>query len=203
LLCRSFSFILIKKEWMEQTEGSAMKIFLFLTLLLSTMSADEIVFHFADPAKAERVKLNFEKPEDEVSRYYAHKGVYIVKDDEILFNNFSFSLSGFKQSFDNESGILSTQFVQIKKDDFNDYVAIFILFKDSTFRYYVFKRNTTRVLINTVKLPEFDIPDSAEIKVTYPDPETGRYGIKITSSEFEEDKNFVAIIVLEESKKDE
>jgi hypothetical protein len=163
---------------------------------------DEFKLHLPLSSDVEVKDLPFEKL-DEVDRLYAHKGVYIVKEDEILYNSFNFSFVNFKQTIDNESGLLSTESLHIKKDHFNDYVAIFTFFKDCTFSYYVFKNNSTRVLINTVRVPKFDVPDDAEIKITDLDLETGRYYINISSSEFEEPKKFVAIIVLEERKKDE
>lgn len=176
-------------------------ILLFIPILFFTISAEEITFHFANPAWAETVQLEFRRPE-EFSRYYAHKGVYIVKQEEIIFNNFNFRSTDFTLPIVSESELLKVDFLHIKKDHFNDYMVIFTFFKDSTFRYYVFKAGSKDVIINTVKVPRFDVPDDVKMKVVYPDPETGRYSIRFSSSEFEEQKNYIAIIVLED-KKDE
>jgi hypothetical protein len=163
---------------------------------------DEFKVHLPNPSKIEVKELPFEKKEG-IARYYAHKGVYIVKEDEILFNGFNFSFVNFKQPFNNESELLSTDFLHIKKDHFNDYMAIFTFFKDCTFRYYVFQPGSTNVLINTVRVPKFDVPDDAKIQITGLNLKTGKYGIRITSSKFEEPREYTAIIVLEERKKDE
>jgi hypothetical protein len=162
----------------------------------------EFKLHLPDPSKIKVKKIPFVKKEG-VARYYAHKGVYIVKEDEILFKGFNFSFVNFKQPFENKSKLLSTDFLHVQKDHFKDYMAIFTLFKDCTFRYYVFKPNSTDVIVNTVRLPKFDVPDDAKIKIFDLDLETGKYGIRITSSKFEEPKEYIAIIVLEERKKDE
>ena len=158
--------------------------------------------HLPDPSKIQVKKLPFKKS-NEIIRHYAHKGVYIVKKNEIVFNNFDFSLIDFKQSFENESKLLSTDFLHIKKDHFKDYMAIFTFFKDCTFRYYVFKEGSKDVIINTVKMPKFDVPNDAKIKITNLDLETGSYVIRNSSLTFEKDKMYNATIVLQERNKNE
>lgn len=156
---------------------------------------DDFKVYLPNPSNLETKKLPFRKL-DEVSRFYAHRGVYIVKNDKILFNNFGFRSNDFKQPFNHDSELLSTDFLQIKKDHFNDYLAIFTFFKDGTFRYFVFKEGSENVIINTVRIPKFDVPDDAQIRVGNYDPGSGRYNIFISSSEFEKNKVFMARMIL-------
>ncbi len=179
------------------------KSFLVFTLLTASLmplkaesNGDNFKVHFPSPSKVKVEKLNIDKSEEEITRYYAHKGVYIVNKDGILFKNFDFKVFGFKHNFEINSKIIDTYFLNVKKDHFNDYAAIFVLFKNCKLEYYVFKNNSKDVVINRLKLPKFEVSEDTKIEITNVDLKKGRYNIKISSPQFE-DKNYSAEIILE------
>ncbi len=152
--------------------------------------------HLPEPSKVKVEKLNIEK-ENVFSRYYAHNGVYMVRNDKITFRSFDYLPIRFIKPLDNTSKLISTCFLQIKKEPLHDYMLIFTLFKDGSFRYYVFKHGSNDYLINTFDLPKFNFPEDTTIKVHDVDLEKNTYSINIKSDKLGIDETIKSKFVLE------
>lgn len=162
----------------------------FLTQGLTGQQPKTNVITFEDGFKVElpsgrakKLTVDFEEEEGFVARYYAHNGAYTVYEHLIQFESLKGKASH-SIDFDEEAKVVKTTFFHINVNG-EEYAYIFLLFEDSTLKYYVANKETETVFTAKLHFPKLVVSENTIFEIE-PYKENGLYLLHLKNEYYEE-----------------
>lgn len=168
---------------------------LIILFLISEVSAQGLHFNVANPATARRINMSVIESSDFISRHYAFNGSFKVYRTEIMFksrdNNF---YSALKEKADAVSAIHN-----VFSKGTKNYIAIFVLFADSTIKYYVYEQSNLKYSY-VIKLgnEKFKVYPDSKMEFVKFDTENMEYTLKVFSVSENTFKLYTSDILIDE-----
>ena len=178
---------------MNKERNSGIQILMLLMLFSYGLSAEGIRFNVADPEKAIKINMEVSESRDFLSRHYAFNGSFKVYKSKILFKGREDSFySDLLEKSDAVSAAHSVFSIGT-----GSYITIFVLFADSTIKYYTYeKNNTAHTCVVKLESDRFQVYPDSKIDIIKFDTDAMEYGIKAFSVSQDAMKIFQADMII-------
>ncbi len=163
---------------MNKERNSGIRILMLLLISSFGLSAEGIRFNVADPEKGIKINMEVSESDDFISRHYAFNGSFKVYKTKILFKGREDSFySDLLEKSDAVSAAHSVFSIGT-----GSYITIFVLFADSTIKYYTYEKNDLySTCVVKIESDRFQVYSDSKIDIIKFDTDAMKYAVKVFS----------------------
>lgn len=163
---------------MNKERNYGIRILMLLLISSFGLSAEGIRFNVANPEKAVKINMEVSESREFISRHYAFNGSFKVYKTKILFKGRGDSF--YSDLLEKSDAVSAVHYVF--SIGTRSYITIFVLFADSTIKYYTYeKNNTASTCVVRLESDRSQVYSDSKIDIIKFDTDTMEYAIKVFS----------------------